>query len=114
MKVLMQGSEVFGAAGTVQNVLAGERYERPPFMAVGDLYGSASAINLVTSELNVGGFSVTGQIEVGAQNRLPLVPDDLLIGYWPVEVGQLIQLRATASAAATFFWRVDLEQGVIA
>lgn len=113
MKVAMQGSEVFAAAGTVSNVLTGERYERPPFEAVGDLYASASAVNLVTAELNVAGFSNTSVIEIGGQNRYPIVPDDILLGDWQVAgISSLIQLSAVATAAATFFWRVELEQAI--
>lgn len=114
MQVVMQGTEVFAAAGTVQNVLTGERYERPPFAAVGDLYCAGSAINLLTAELNTGGVSVSGQVNIGGQNRLPIVPDDLLVGDWNVGQGDLIQLRVTASAAASFFWRVELENAVAA
>jgi len=112
MQVVMQGTEVFAAAGTVQNVLSGERYERPPFHAMGDLYAAASAINLVTAEINVGGVSVSGQVNIGGQNHLPIVPDDLLVGDWQAPQGSLIQIRATASAAASFFWRVELESMV--
>ena len=103
MQVVMQGTETFAAAGTVQNVLTGERYERPPWDAMGDLYMQASAINLVTAELNVGGISVSGQVNVGGQNRLPLVPDDTLVSDWEAGTGALIQLRCTASAAASAF-----------
>ncbi len=112
MKVTMQGSEVFAAAGSVQNVLTGERYERPPFNAIGDLYEQGSAINLLTTELNVGGYSNTSLLEVGGQNRLPIVPDDILIGGWQVLFSQLIQLTANSNAASTLFWRIDLEQAI--
>lgn len=112
MQVIMQNTEIFAGAGTVQNVLTGERYERPPFQAIGDLYCAASAINLVTAELNTGGVSVSGQMNIGGANRMPLVPDDLLVGDWKIGRGDLIQLRVTASAAASFFWRVDLESVV--
>ena len=114
MQVVMQGTEVFAAAGTVQNALTGERYERPPFAAMGDLYMQGSAINLLTAEINVGGVSVSGQVNIGGQNRLPLVPDDLLVGDWEAPAGSLIQLRVTASAAASAFWRVELENIVAA
>lgn len=109
MQVVMQGTQVFAAAGTVQNALTGERYERPPWNARGDLYMQGSAINLLTAELNVGGISVSGQVNVGGQNRLPLVPDDSLVSDWDAPQGSLIQLRLTASAAASAFWRVELE-----
>lgn len=110
MQVVMQSSTVFGAAGTVENALTGQRYERPPFNCIGDLYVTGSAINLATAELNVGGASVSPATNVSGANRLPLVPDDMLIGGWPAYAGNLIQLRLVATAAATVFWRVELEQ----
>lgn len=112
MQVVMQSSTVFGAAGTVENALTGQRYERPPFNSFGDLYVNGSAINLLTSELNVNGASITPATNVNGQNRLPVVPDDLLVGNWPCRRGGLIQLRLVATAAATAFWRVDLESVV--
>lgn len=109
MQVVMQSSTVFGAAGTNENALTGQRYERPPFDAMGDLYIAGSAINLLTAELNVSGVSVTPPTNVSGQNRLPIVPDDLLVGDWEAPSNGLIQLRLVASAAATAFWRVELE-----
>lgn len=59
MIVTMQGLTAVAANATVQNVLAGQRYERSPFSAgVGNLYCCGSAAGL-TAELNVGGTSIT-------------------------------------------------------
>lgn len=109
MKVLMQDAETFAAAGTLANALTGERYERPPFNAMGDLYITGSVINTSTSELNVGGTSITPPTAMSGANRMPLVPDDVQATDWPVRRGDLIQLTLVATAAVTIFWRVDLE-----
>jgi len=109
MKVLMQESEVFAAAGTVDNALTGQRYERPPFNAMGDLFLAGSVIDTSTAELNVGGASVTPPTAMSGANRMPIVPDDVLATDWPVRRGDLIQLTLVATAAVTIYWRVDLE-----
>lgn len=110
MKVCMQNSVSVAANTTVPNVLTGQRYERPPFNAFGSLYAAGSAAGL-TAEINVGGRSVTPPTGVNAQNRFPVVPDDLLIDGWEAVQDQLVQLTVvnTTGGALTFFWRVELE-----
>jgi len=109
MTLTMQSSVSVAANSTNSNVLSGERYERSPFTALGNLYCTGSALGL-TQELNVGGVSVTPPIKVNAQNRLPVVPDDILVDGFETFEGKLLQLTVsnTTGAALTFFWRVDL------
>jgi len=113
MKVVMQGQTAFGGAGTNENVLTGQRYERAPFDAIGTLYTCGSAAGL-TAELNTGGRSITPPTVVNAQSRLPVVPDDMLVSDWEVARGDLIQVRVVATGALTIFWRVELEEAVYA
>jgi len=110
MKVAMQSSVSVGANATNANVLSGQRYERTPFNAYGGLYCTGSALGL-TAELNMAGTSITPATQVNAQNRLPVVPDDILIDGWEVPVDKLIQLTVanTTGGALTFFWRIELE-----
>ena len=110
MKIVMQGSTVFAAAGTVLNALTGQRYERPPFDAVGDLYMAGTALATGTAEINVDGFSVSGVTNISGANRMPLVPDDLLIADWEAPGGGLIQLTIVATGAFTAYWKVILEE----
>jgi len=111
MKVVMQGSTSIAANSTNNNVLAGEKYERPPGDAYGACYITGSAVGLEAA-LNVNGLAVSDTITVNAQNRSPVVPDDLLIDTWQAEGGALIQLRVenTTGGALTVQWRVELEQ----
>jgi len=110
-KVVMQSNLSVAANTTVPNVLTGMRYERSPFPAIGALYVAGSAAGL-TAELNVGGRSVSPPTVVNAQNRLPVVPDDVLIPEFEADQGELIQLTVvnTTGGALTINFRVELEE----
>jgi hypothetical protein len=111
MKLSMQGYQLVGIGATVDNILTGQRYERAPMAAIGSLYTCGSAAGL-TAELNVGGISVTPPTTVNAQNRYPVVPDDVLVDEWEVLEGRLIQVTVvnTTGGALGFFWRVELAE----
>jgi hypothetical protein len=112
MVLTMGRVSVIAASTTVQNVCTGERYERSPFDAIGNLYvtGSGAAATALLSELNIGGVSVTPPTNVNINNRMPLVPDDILVTEFEVAKGDLIQLSVTntTAGALNFFWRIDL------
>jgi len=110
MRVVMQGSTSVGANTYDGNVLSAERYQQPPFNALGTLYVNGSATGLL-AELNVGGISITPPVKVNAQNRSPVVPDDVLVSDWECLEGKNIQLTVTntTGGALTAFWRVELE-----
>lgn len=110
MVVTMQGSAAIAAGATNSNLLSGQRFERAPGNAYGSLFVTGSALGL-TCELNVGGRSITPPTDVNAQNRFPVVPDDVLTASWEAVGGELIQVTAvnTTSGSLTLFWRVDLE-----
>lgn len=113
--VAMQGTQVIGAGATIANILAGQRYDRVPYAgAIGQFFASASVAG-VTCELNVGGVSITPPAEANAENRMPLVPDDLLIGDWEALEGKLIQITAvdTAGAGANLFWKIVLTEAQV-
>jgi len=100
------------AGTTTENVLAGNRYERSPFaIAKGALFCTGSAAGLL-AELNVGGRSITPPITVNAQNRLPVVPDDLLVDEWLTQSPELIQIRVqnTTVGNLDFNFKMELEE----
>lgn len=111
MKVLMQGSVSIAANSTNNNILQGQRYERSPFPAVGTLYVNGSAAGLV-GELNVGGASVSGPVTCNASNRVPVIPDDLLVTDWEAVPNALIQVSITntTGGALTAYWKVELQE----
>jgi hypothetical protein len=115
--VSMVGVEVIPAASPpIQNACAGNRYERSPYPgAVGTLYATASVADTVTAELNVAGMSVTPANMVSDANRIPLVPDDVVVAGWEVFEGKLIQLTLVdlIAAGVTVYWRVDLQEAQV-
>lgn len=112
MQVVMQGSDSVPANSSINNVLAGEKYERAPADSFGFAYNTGSATGLFAS-LNVGGVAVSDTVNVGAANRTPVVPDDMLVGGWEAEAGSLIQLKVenTTGGALTYQWRIILWDG---
>jgi len=93
---------------TVQNVLAGKIFEFAQRPSVLRLYATAAAIGLNVSFV-VGSRVIVDDQEVNAQNRMPLVPDDLLAeaGARPGE-RIVVRLRNTTGAGIVAFTRLDL------
>jgi len=108
----MSQVQTFAGAGTVENVLSGQRYERPPCDCIGRLLCTGSVAKAFQAELNVGGVSISPPALINSNNRPPLEPDDLFIGEFEAPEGKEIQLRVVATGAGDFFWRVELEEAV--
>lgn len=111
-KVAMVIQVSIPANSTNQNVLTQQRFERVPYQAaIGRLLCTGSAAGL-TAELNVGGVSITPPTVVNANSRVPIVPDDELLGEWEALGGQLIQLSVvnTTAGALTFFAKIELQE----
>lgn len=79
------------ANGISANVLSGELFEILPSNAVVDLYTTGSAAGL-RAQFSIGGVQMLEEAAVNAQNRTPLVPDDLLTTEAGVQ-GQRLSLR---------------------
>jgi hypothetical protein len=99
------------ANDTVQNVFQGRRFERAPTSGFLSLYCTGSAAGLEL-ELNIGGRSITARQPINAQNRIPVVPDDFLIGEVEAYQGELIQVTVgnTTGGALTARVRMELEE----
>jgi len=110
--VVMQKKVSVAANTTVTNILADEKYVRAPGDARGLCMNTGSADGLQAA-LNVGGAAVSDLVDVGSQNRIPIVPDDDLISGWHAPAGQLIQLQVTntTGGALDYFYRVELDDG---
>jgi hypothetical protein len=109
MDLIMQDVTAVGANATNNNVVTGLRYERAPMDCMGQLYVNGSATGL-KCELNVGGVAVTELIKVNAQNRLPVIPDDVLVPGFEVPAGALIQVKIQNVTAGSLdaSWKVVL------
>jgi hypothetical protein len=109
MDLIMQDTTAVGAYATNNNVLSGLRYERAPVDCIGQLYVNGSATGL-KCELNVGGIAVTELIKVNVQNRLPVIPDDVLVPGFEVPAGALLQVKVqnTTSGSLDASWKVVL------
>lgn len=112
MKVFDEISVAIAANTTNNNVLAGRRYERMPFPGFVTLLSTGSAAGL-EEELNIAGQSVSPRAIVNANNRSPIVPDDLRVEDAPGQKGELVQLTVanTTGGALTYRARVVIEEG---
>lgn len=104
----MTDRQSVAANATVTNVLAGKIFEFAQRPSLASVYATASAVGLNIS-LVVGNEVVVDDQEVNAQNRLPIVPDDLIASAGALRGDRLVlRLRNTTGAAITAFTRVDL------
>lgn len=104
----MTDRQSVAANATVENVFAGNLMEFLPANAVVRLYASAAAVGL-NMALIVGNEIFLDDQEVSAQNRMPLVPDDLVVeaaGFQGDRV--VVRYRNTTAAAIVAFSRVDV------
>lgn len=112
--VSMTAQTSVAANATNDNVFSGKRFERAPFSGFLSLYTTGSAAGL-QQELNVGGRSVTPRDPVNTQNRIPVVPDDMIASGIEVYQGELIQLTVnnTTGGALVHNARILLEEGQV-
>ena len=110
MKFVMQGVVTVPDGETIQNILTGQRYERPPADCFGTVYCCGSDLGF-TAEINVSGRSISPPVTVNDQNRLPVVPDDMLIDSFEIIKDGLIQLTVAnpTNGDLDFYLRVELE-----
>jgi len=103
-KVIMQESTSIAANSTNDNVLTGQKFERPPGNSLGKLWHTGSA-NGLEATLTVAASTVSDTMDVGAANRVPNDRDDVIVDEWPAGDGKLIQLRVqnTTGAALVYF-----------
>jgi hypothetical protein len=103
-----QGTQATGAGATTQNVLSGQIFERSPVsgMVRFSLTGEAAGESRIT--IYVGGRVVLQESNISRQNRVPIIPDDVLTSA-PVRAGEQITVshRNTGAGSNTIFWRLD-------
>ena len=108
MSLTIQDETLVAANGSNGSVLNGTRLEFAEEDGTVDIYSTGSAIGL-RQDLRVGSNEVIESSAVNVQNRLPVVPDDVLAADIPVVAGDKISLATqnTTIGALTYRWRVE-------
>ena len=105
---VMEVENSIAANATNENVLTGQRFERMPFNGYINYFSTGSAVGL-REEINIGGRSVSPRLVCNANNRSPIVPDDLRATNIPAAQGELIQITVANTTAGALTHRARLE-----
>lgn len=106
---IMTDRQSVAANAVVPNALSGKLHEFLARPSVVRVYGTASAVGLNVTFL-LGGRSIMQDQEVSAQNRMPIVPDDVVAqGMGNAGDRLVLTYRNTTAGAITAFSRVDVE-----
>lgn len=90
------------------NVLSGLLYEFLPANSKVTLFATGSATGLRTT-LNIGGEQIVDDSAISLQNRVPLIPDDLVVSDGGRRGERMIlKFRNTTGGALTAFWTVQV------
>lgn len=99
------------AATSIVQLLTGLRFERPLADSLLAIFATASAAGL-TMEVFVDGQSVAPALPIGALNRVPINPYDMLLNGIEVPNDKLIEMRVNnpTGGALTVNWREVLQE----
>ena len=106
----MQDTQATLTGATTANVCSGKVFERSPVngMARISLVGEAAGESRAT--VYIGGRVIYPEGPISRQNRVPVMPDDVLMTT-PIGRGEqiVISIRNTGGGTNTIFWRVDIK-----
>lgn len=110
-KVVMEVETAVAANSTNDNIIRDQQYQVAPFSGFLTLYDTGSAAGLRRT-LNAGGASLIDRGFVNANNRIPTVPDDMVIDGVEVYEGQqlFLPVQNTTAGALTYRARLELEE----
>lgn len=110
MKIIMEVESAVAANTTNDNIIRDQQYQTAPFSGFLSIYDTGSAAGLRRT-LNVAGSSLIDRGFVNANNRIPIVPDDLILDGAEVYEGQQIFLpvQNTTAGALTYRARIEIE-----
>lgn len=108
MKVIMEVESAIAANTTVDNIIRDQQYQTAPFSGFLTLYDTGSAAGLRRT-LNVAGSSLIDRGFVNSNNRVPIVPDDVILDGVEVYEGQQIFLPVQNGTAAALTYRARIE-----
>lgn len=105
---IMTDRQSVAANTTIANCVAGKTAEFIQEPSIVTFYACASAVGMQYTCL-VGAEVVVEDQEVNAQNRMPIVPDDMIAqaGAFPGD-RIVVKLHNTTAGAVTAFTRVDV------
>lgn len=110
MPVLI-GTTSIAAGAVVPNLLTGSIWEIPERNYWGRLAMTGDAAQAVRVTVQVGHQTQLEESQISAANRVPVLPDDMLISRFPIRKGARIILKArnTGAGANSVFWNLHLD-----
>lgn len=108
-RVTMQGTQATAAGATTPNVLTGQAYERAPFTGMCRVAIVGEAAGESRGSIFAGGRLIMQESPLSRQNRVPIIPDDVVSSFRVNRGDQItIPIRNTGAGSNTIFWRVDI------
>lgn len=94
---------------TNPNILQGRLLDRSPFLAQGDIFATGSAAGLQAT-ITSGMDTVCRGIDINAEDRIPITPDDLLVSGFIAQAGAQIGIAVSNITAGDLdvFLRIEL------
>ena len=110
--VSMADSTAIAANAQSLNVFANNAFVRAPFHGLVTLLATGSAVGLEMQLMVAGQLAVERQ-PMNTNNRVPIMPDDIVISDVEVREGQLIQLSVfnTTAGSLTPRTKIIIEEG---
>lgn len=111
-KTAIAGNDSIPANSTV-NVLSGTRFENLYKDGMIDILATGSALGLEATFF-AGNENIIEKAALGAQNRMPIDPDDLIVDDGEGMAGDKLQFNIsnTTGAALTAFWKFVFDDDV--
>jgi len=91
------------------NLLTGQNFERLPYNARVRFLVTGDAAGLARATIFIGGRLVMQESSISRANRVPIVPDDVLVTSLGRRGDQVTIAARSTGAAVDFFWRVELK-----
>ena len=107
---LLQGFVSVPAGGVNFNVIAGSAYELPERNYYGRLAFTAEAAGESRLTVQIGTVVHLEESPVSRANRMPILPDDLVLARFPIPRFRriVLKVRNTGAGANTVFWNLEL------
>ena len=107
---ILQGNVSVAAGAVNPNVIAGSAFEFPDRNYYGRLAFTAEAAGESRLTVQVGSAVHMEESPVSRANRVPILPDDLVLARFPCPRGKriILKVRNTGAGANVVFWNLEL------